>query len=114
LRRIASERRRYYRGKALASSPSLGLPETPKPSGLAKRCGCWFETPHVKIRLGVDNNFRPATKAHPGLLVNDLQAILELCREKGFEIVHDTPLEGYQRAFVHDPFGNRLELLQKS
>jgi catechol 2,3-dioxygenase-like lactoylglutathione lyase family enzyme len=92
----------------------LGLPETPKPPDLAKRGGCWFETDRVRIHLGVDKNFRPATKAHPGLLVSDLQAIIERCREAGFEIVHDTPLEGYQRVFVNDPFGNRLELLQKA
>ena len=91
----------------------LGLPEKPKPPDLAKRGGCWFETDRVKIHLGVDRNFHPATKAHPGLLVSDLQAIIERCREKGFEIVPDAPLEGYQRVFVNDPFGNRLELMQK-
>jgi catechol 2,3-dioxygenase-like lactoylglutathione lyase family enzyme len=91
----------------------LGLPETPKPPDLAKRGGCWFETDHIKIHLGVDKDFHPATKAHPGLLVSDLQAIVERCRQRGFEIVNDAPLEGYQRVYVNDPFGNRLELMQK-
>lgn len=91
----------------------LGLPETPKPPELAKRGGCWFETDSVKIHLGVDKDFRPATKAHPGLLVSDLQRIVERCRHGGFEIVNDSPLEGYQRVYVNDPFGNRLELMQK-
>jgi catechol 2,3-dioxygenase-like lactoylglutathione lyase family enzyme len=91
----------------------LGLPETPKPSGLAKRGGCWFETDRVKIHLGIDKNFHPATKAHPGLLVSDPQAIIERCRERGFAIIDDAPLEGYRRIFINDPFGNRLELMQK-
>jgi catechol 2,3-dioxygenase-like lactoylglutathione lyase family enzyme len=91
----------------------LGLPETPKPPELARRGGCWFETHGAKIHLGVDTNFRPATKAHPGLLVSDLQAIIARCQEKELPLVHDAPLEGYQRIFVSDPFGNRLELLRK-
>ncbi len=91
----------------------LGLPETPKPPDLAKRGGCWFETDRIRVHLGVDKDFHPATKAHPGLLVSDLQAIIERCRERGFAIVDDAPLEGYQRIFVNDPFGNRLELMQK-
>ena len=99
--------RRFYR-------EVLGLPETPKPPDLAKRGGCWFETDRVKIHLGIDKDFHPATKAHPGLLVSDLQAIIERCRERGFVIVHDAPIEGYQRIFINDPFGNRLELLQKT
>ncbi len=98
--------RRFYRDV-------LGLPETPKPPDLAKRGGCWFETDRVKIHLGIDKDFHPATKAHPGLLVSDLQAIMERCRERGFVIVDDAPLEGYQRIFINDPFGNRLELMQK-
>lgn len=95
-------------------SDVLGLPETPKPPDLAQRGGCWFETDRVKIHLGVDKSFHPATKAHPGLLVSDLQAIIERCRERGFETVDDVPLEGYRRVFVIDPFGNRLELMQKA
>src|SRR5690349_10339719 len=91
----------------------LGLPETPKPPELAKRGGCWFETHQVKIHLGVAGDFRPAKKAHPGLLVSDLYLLIERCREKGFAVLRDEPLEGYDRAFVFDPFGNRLELLQK-
>jgi catechol 2,3-dioxygenase-like lactoylglutathione lyase family enzyme len=92
---------------------ALGLPETPKPAELAKRGGCWFETDRVKIHLGIDKNFHPATKAHPGLLVSDLQAIIERCRDRGFAIIDDAPLDGYQRIFINDPFGNRLELMQK-
>lgn len=91
----------------------LGLPETPKPPELAERGGCWFETERVKIHLGVDQNFRPATKAHPGLLVSELQELIERCQEHGWDIVDDTPLEGYWRIFLQDPFGNRLEFLQK-
>ena len=87
--------------------------EQPKPPNLAKRGGCWFETESVKIHLGVDKEFRPATKAHPGLLVEDLPSIVAACRAAGFDVNDDEPLEGYDRAYVKDPFGNRLELLEQ-
>jgi catechol 2,3-dioxygenase-like lactoylglutathione lyase family enzyme len=91
----------------------LGLPETRKPADMAGRGGCWFESNLVKIHLGVDKDFRAATKAHPGLLVSDLQAIVERCRGRGLEIFPAPAIEGYERIFVKDPFGNRIELLQK-
>jgi catechol 2,3-dioxygenase-like lactoylglutathione lyase family enzyme len=91
----------------------LGLPETPKPADMVGRGGCWFESSLVKIHLGVDKDFRPATKAHPGLLVDDLKTVTELCRQRGLETFTAPGIEGYERIFIKDPFGNRIELLQK-
>ena len=92
----------------------LGFSQVTKPPHLAVRGGCWFETDQVKIHLGVDKDFRAATRAHPGLLVRGLPAILDACRAGGFQIVVDEPLEGYDRVYVHDPFGNRLELMERT
>ncbi len=91
----------------------LGLREQPKPSNLAARGGCWFENDLVKIHLGVDEDFQAATKAHPGLLVRELQPIVEACRACGFHVTSAELLEGYRRVHVHDPFGNRIELLER-
>ena len=93
----------------------LRLPRVPKPAHLEVRGGCWFEsdsgTSAVKIHLGVEDPFRPARKAHPALLVHDLAALVERLRAAGVT-VRDEPLEGYDRVYVDDPFGNRLELLE--
>jgi catechol 2,3-dioxygenase-like lactoylglutathione lyase family enzyme len=91
----------------------LELPERPKPPELAARGGCWFETDAVKIHLGVEQDFRPATKAHPGLLVADLASLLSRCRERGAQVTEPELIEGIRRAFVHDPFGNRIELMER-
>jgi len=90
----------------------LGLPELAKPPHLAKRGGCWFEHGPVKLHLGVDGDFHPAKKAHPGLLVRDLASLVATCRTAGYTVVDDEPLEGYHRVYVTDPFGNRLELME--
>src|SRR5690242_1301424 len=78
-------------------SSILGLPETPKPEHLAKRGGVWFESDLVRIHLGVDADFRPARKAHPGLLVQDLEALLNRLRSEGYVVTQDEPLPGYIR-----------------
>jgi catechol 2,3-dioxygenase-like lactoylglutathione lyase family enzyme len=90
----------------------LGIAETPKPANLAKRGGCWFERGDLKIHLGVEADFRPARKAHVALLVVDLPALREKLKTAGYLLKEDEPLEGYQRIYVDDPFGNRLELME--
>ena len=90
----------------------LGLPEKSKPPHLAVRGGCWFETSSVKIHLGVEADFRPARKAHPALWVDDLPELVGRLRSAGVDLVDDEPLEGYDRVYAADPFGNRLELLE--
>jgi catechol 2,3-dioxygenase-like lactoylglutathione lyase family enzyme len=90
----------------------LGMPETPKPMELARRGGAWFEDGAVKIHLGVEADFRPARKAHPALLVRDLRALVERLREADIDVVEE-PFEGYYRVYVADPFGNRIELMER-
>lgn len=99
--------RRFYRDV-------LGLAEQPKPPHLAKRGGCWFRNDHVQIHLGVDKDFRPATKAHSALLMQGLPAFIQACHANGLEVIDDQPLEGYDRTYVNGPFGNRIELMEKS
>lgn len=90
----------------------LGLPEVPKPPALAVRGGCWFESATVRIHLGVEADFRPARKAHPALLVDDLAGLAARMRDAGVDVVDDNELPGFDRVYVTDPFGNRLELMQ--
>ncbi|MGE8131236.1 VOC family protein [Methylobacterium sp. NPDC080182] len=90
----------------------LGIPEVAKPARLAKRGGCWFEHGALRIHLGVEQEFRPARKAHPALLVVDLAALVRRLEQAGYPVVEDEPLPGYQRRYVDDPFGNRIELIE--
>jgi catechol 2,3-dioxygenase-like lactoylglutathione lyase family enzyme len=91
----------------------LGIPEVPKPAPLSQRGGAWFALPGASLHLGVEQEFRPARKAHPALLVQDLVALMRLLREAGYELTEDAELEGYDRCFVNDPFGNRIELMER-
>lgn len=91
----------------------LGLIEVAKPDDLARRGGCWFENAAVKVHLGVDPDFHPAAKAHPAFLVDDVKRLETAVTKAGYRTATDVPLEGYRRIHVYDPFGNRIELMQK-
>ncbi|WP_431916596.1 glyoxalase [Nonomuraea jabiensis] len=93
-----AELRRFYEGV-------LGLREVPKPPELAKRGGVWFRGEGVEVHLGIEDDFRPARKAHPAFLVDDLDAYA-----RGME--PDLLFPGYRRIYLSDPVGNRIELLQ--
>jgi catechol 2,3-dioxygenase-like lactoylglutathione lyase family enzyme len=90
----------------------LGMREVSKPANLSPS-GCWFESGELHLHIGVDPDFRPATKAHPALLVSDLASLRAQLEAAGCETRDDEPIEGYQRFFTSDPFGNRIELMQK-
>jgi catechol 2,3-dioxygenase-like lactoylglutathione lyase family enzyme len=91
----------------------LGLTEELKPAKLAERGGAWFRGGALRLHLGVDPNFHSAGKAHPGLLVRGLDELVARCLAAGFPPIKDEPLEGFDRAYVLDPFGNRIELLER-
>lgn len=90
----------------------LDLQEVPKPANLAKRCGVWFEGGALRLHLGVEKEFVPAKKAHPALLVKDLPGLKQHLEQCGVGVLTDEPLEGFDRIYVADPFGNRIELLE--
>lgn len=92
---------------------ALGLEELPKPAALAARGGCWFRAGTHELHVGVDAEFVPARKAHPGFVVDDLDALGTRLRERGFEPVEDTSVAEVRRFFASDPFGNRLEFRQR-
>jgi catechol 2,3-dioxygenase-like lactoylglutathione lyase family enzyme len=87
----------------------LGLEELPKPEALAARGGCWFQAGAQELHIGVEDPFTPARKAHPGLVVTDLDALAARLTEAGIDVVWDEAIPGTKRFHAVDPFGNRLE-----
>ena len=100
-----AELRAFYHGV-------LGLGEIPKPAALAARGGCWFRGDGIELHLGVEEDFRPAWKAHPGLLVRDLDAWAGRLRAAGYPVRPDGDFPGMRRFYSEDPLGNRLEFLE--
>lgn len=92
----------------------LGLNVVEKPAPLAERGGRWYERESLQLHLGVDENFRAATKAHPALAVDDYDALRERCRSAGVTWRDDDALAGVRRGYVLDPVGNRIEIIDAS
>lgn len=90
----------------------LGMTEIDKPPVLAARGGAWFRAGGLELHLGVEEDFRPARKGHPGILVTDLDDVVLRLRDAGQDVTWDGDFPGFRRVYAHDPFGNRLEFLE--
>ena len=99
-----ADARRFY-GKA------LGLEEIEKPEGLRARGGVWFNCGDQQLHIGVEEGFSPARKAHPAFHVAGYDALLASLRQAGIEVTEDEAIPGLRRSYIHDPFGNRIELV---
>ncbi len=89
----------------------LGFERLSKPPVLAARGGCWFARGPVALHLGVEEDFRPARKAHPALVVDDLAALETALRAAGVEVRPNADRPSGTGSYVDDPFGNRLEFM---
>ncbi|MGH2427706.1 MAG: glyoxalase [Candidatus Limnocylindria bacterium] len=90
----------------------LGFEEIAKPPALAHRGGCWFRGHGIEIHFGIEDDFRPAAKAHPGLLVPQLDVVAARLAGAGHRLEWDDSIPGMRRFYTADPFGNRLEFLE--
>ncbi len=91
----------------------LGFTEIVRPESLGGRGGGWFRNGAVNLHLGSERDFRPTRKGHPAWLVPDLAALVARCEAAGHPIEPAVPLPGFERVHVYDPFGNRLELMER-
>lgn len=92
----------------------LGMAEIAKPAALARRGGVWFRAGGVDLHLGVEEAFRPARKAHPAVLLDDLDDLVARLTTAGQAVSWGSELPGFRRIYANDPFGNRLEFLEPS
>jgi len=60
----------------------------------------------------VEEPFEPARKAHPGVLVENIDELASRLTSRDIQVIWDDDLPGFRRIYVNDPFGNRLEFLQ--
>ncbi|MCR2802672.1 VOC family protein [Paenibacillus soyae] len=93
----------------------LGWTELEKPAALKDRCGVWFRCGMHEVHIGVQSSFIPALKAHPGFAVRGLEQLKEKLTANGIGVIDDELRieEGFRRFFAYDPFGNRLEFLER-
>jgi catechol 2,3-dioxygenase-like lactoylglutathione lyase family enzyme len=90
----------------------LGMAELDKPDALAKRGGAWFASGAVQLHLGVEEDFRPAKKAHVALAVSGSRELRDRLIDRGFRVQDDDLIPGTRRFCTDDCFGNRIEIIE--
>lgn len=90
----------------------LQLEEIEKPEPLRRRGGCWFRVGSRQLHIGVEESFRPASKAHPAFAVKQVRALFARLSKAGVPCVWDESVPGIQRFYANDPWGNRLEFTE--
>ena len=91
----------------------LGMTELEKPDRLRARGGAWFRSGSLEIHVGIEEGFRPARKAHPGIAVADVEALAARVAASGASVEWDDSIPGVRRFHSTDPVGNRLEFQQR-
>lgn len=92
----------------------LGLREIEKPDSLKGRGGLWVEIGGHQIHFGVEDGIdRRATRAHIAYEVIDLAFWKNTFAREGIEALDGIPIPGWDRFEFRDPFGNRIEFLQR-
>jgi catechol 2,3-dioxygenase-like lactoylglutathione lyase family enzyme len=91
----------------------LGLEEIVKPEALRSRGGCWFKLGSTELHIGVERDFHPARKAHPGFAVTDVHKLFDTLEKAAVPCAWDGAMEGVRRFYADDPWGNRLEFTER-
>ena len=91
----------------------LGLRELAKPETLRDRGGARFQCGMQEIHCGVEETVAPSRR-HPALLVEELDALRARLDAAGVPTETDRELPGYRRFYATDPFGNRIEFLERA
>ncbi|WP_019241115.1 MULTISPECIES: VOC family protein [Bacillus] len=91
----------------------LGFEEIEKPFALKERGGVWFGFNTYQIHIGIDEAFSPAKKAHPAFAVYPINELKKHLEKNNVEYTIDDKIPDVERIFIEDPFGNRIEFLER-
>jgi catechol 2,3-dioxygenase-like lactoylglutathione lyase family enzyme len=92
----------------------LGLPELEKPASLRGRGGLWLQVGDRALHIGVEDGVaRLSTKAHIAYEVVGLSGWRAKLTALGIEVIEGIPIPGCNRLEFRDPFGNRVEFLER-
>ena len=92
----------------------LGMLEIQKPEILVSKGGIWLDCGSHQIHIGIQKDFHPAKKAHPAILIENIPNFRKYLEKQSIPTIEGETLNGIERFFILDPFGNRIEFMSKS
>ena len=105
--RGAEERAREFYGRL------LGLEEVEKPEVLRANGGMWYNVADIQLHVGVEDAVSPS-KRHPAFEVEDIAGVRSYLEENDVRTKDEPSLPGVRRFSFFDPFGNRIELMERT
>jgi len=95
----------------------LGLEPLERPANTdSGRPGAWYQCGPQQLHLTTEKDASVVNKTsrrHPAFRVEDLEAMRERLLAAGIEIIAANRFPGQERFFVRDPWGNRLEFVER-
>jgi catechol 2,3-dioxygenase-like lactoylglutathione lyase family enzyme len=97
----------------------LGLEEVEKPEVLRGRGGMWYKIADIALHVGVEEVVAPS-KRHPAFEVEEIEAVRSYLEQNGVRTKDEATIPGaspsslVKRFSFFDPFGNRIELMERT
>jgi catechol 2,3-dioxygenase-like lactoylglutathione lyase family enzyme len=91
----------------------LGLQEIEKPGSLKSNGGIWYQAGDIELHIGVENMEHVQSKRHPAFEVENVDEVRRYLESHGIQSQDEKPIPNVKRFSFFDPFGNRIELLEK-
>ncbi|MFN6570294.1 VOC family protein [Dendronalium sp. ChiSLP03b] len=95
-------------------SQVLGLTEITKPEALQANGGAWYLLGDIQIHVGIEKQINnQVSRRHICFRVHSLEAFAIHLQAHGVENISDRQsLPEYNRFFIRDPGGNRIEIAE--
>lgn len=90
----------------------LGLNEIQKPAALIPNGGLWFEAADIQLHIGTESE-SCRSKRHPAFEIENLNEVRKYLEANMIRVQNENQIPGIYRFSFFDPFGNRIELLEK-
>jgi catechol 2,3-dioxygenase-like lactoylglutathione lyase family enzyme len=103
---MEDEARKFY-------TDILNFTEIEKPEALKPNGGLWYQAGDIQLHIGTEDEINNS-KRHPAFEIEELLRVKEYLRSKNTEIKEEIPIPGIRRFSFRDPFGNRIEYLEKT
>lgn len=92
----------------------LGLQEIEKPENRKGNGGFWLKAGALAVHVGLEDGVeRAKTKAHVAYRVDSLENWRAKLGAHGFEVKDSLPFPDAKAFEFRDPFGNRIEIIEK-
>ncbi|REG88720.1 VOC family protein [Algoriphagus antarcticus] len=72
----------------------------------------WIQIGEIELHIREEDDHQSASARHSAWVVKDLEAAKAFLQKENIEISFSSLIEGRDRCFFRDPWGNRFELIE--